>query len=59
MNTRQLLTSLVAVRRPARPIAVPLRLEELDTLQRRVVAARRGGDARPVKPERALFDDVQ
>ncbi len=59
MNTRQLLTTLVAARTPARPIAAPLRLAELHTLQRRVAAARLGGAARPVKPRRALFDDVQ
>jgi hypothetical protein len=67
MNTRQLLKSLVAARARARPVAVPMAapitnsigLPELRALQRRVVAARLGGDSRPVKAARALFDDVQ
>ncbi len=59
MNTRQLLTALVAARPRTRTIAVPVRLQQLRNLQRRVVAARLGGDSRPVKASRALFDDVQ
>ena len=53
------LFALVAARARARPGAAPARLPELRRLQRRVVAARLGGDPRPVKPARALFDDVQ
>lgn len=67
MNTRRLLTSLAAARARTRPIAMPLaapiadsiRLPELRALQRRVVAARLGGDSRPVAASRVLFDDVQ
>jgi hypothetical protein len=53
------LLALVAARARARPIATPARLPELRALQRRVVAARLGGDSRPVPAARTLFDDVQ
>lgn len=50
MNIRRLLTALVAA---------PVWLPEWRALQRRVVAARLGGDSRPVPAARMLFDDVQ
>jgi len=59
MNTRQLLALLVATRGRPQPVPVPARLPELRTLQRRVLAARLGGNSRPVQAARALFDDVQ
>jgi len=59
MNTRRLLEVLVAARRRTQRIPVPAQLPELRALQRRVVAARLGGDSRPVRAARALFDDVQ
>jgi hypothetical protein len=59
MNARRLLTTLMAARSRTRRIAVPARPPELLALQRRVVAARLGGDSRPVKAARTLFDDVQ
>ncbi len=59
MNARRLLLTLVAARARTRRLALPARLPELRALQRRVVAARLGGDSRPVPAARALFDDVQ
>jgi hypothetical protein len=59
LNFTGTLLALVAARARMRPIAVPARLPEWRALQRRVVAARLGGDSRPVNAARALFDDVQ
>ena len=59
MNTRRLLEALIAARHRARRSPVPARLVQLPLLERRVVAARLGGGARPVPAPRALFDDVQ
>jgi hypothetical protein len=59
MNTRRLLAGLVAVRRRPQRIPVTVQSPELRALQRRVLAARLGGESRPLRAARALFDDVQ
>jgi len=59
MNARRLLAVLVAARGRPQQIPVPAPPPQLRALQRRVVAARLGGDSRPVRAARALFDDVQ
>ncbi|MBS0387362.1 MAG: hypothetical protein JSR15_02690 [Proteobacteria bacterium] len=65
MNTHRLLAALAAARNRPRRIAHTLQLPQyqrdlpLPLLERRVVAARLGGGARPVRPSRELFDDVQ
>ena len=59
MDTRRLLTALVAARARTRRVAVPDRLPEWRALQRRVAAARLGGNSRPLHAARVPFDDVQ
>ena len=63
MDARRLLKNLVAARnRPHRP-GLTVQFQQLQLplplLERRVIAARLGGGARPVPASRALFDDVQ
>jgi hypothetical protein len=59
MTTRRLLAALIAARARRRWPALPAMSPQLRALRRRVVAARLGGDSRPVPAARALFDDVQ
>ena len=54
-----LLSSLVAARERTRRITAPASAADLRALQRRVIAARLGGDSRPINAGRELFDDVQ
>ena len=54
-----LLSSLIAARERTRRITAPICAADLRTLQRRVIAARLGGDSRPINAGRELFDDVQ
>jgi hypothetical protein len=59
LNLAATLLDMIAARPRTRPIGTPAAAPEWRALQRRVVAARLGGDPRPPRSTRALFDDVQ